>query len=378
MTMNKKQNNLLTLTKEYDGEELQFRFNKETETSEVRIDEIAKFCGWTTIAKSGNECIRWNRVKEKLNLLGIANIGNGDFIPENIMYPLIGMADFKKNPKARDFMMWVGQVLTELRKYGVVQIRETEDIDRNYLKYNYKALKETILKAPIENLNEEYLKCLKWYKETKYRVPYGNNSNRRSDATHTINDSKIMMMRKVIATLESRSLKLLENNKFGSVYEIDNAIKQIKDDISKQQNLSNRGKLGQATNKINKLKEQVEFHNPKIEDFIMIPVHGFTVNFMYKDNKRTDAYNRWINKFPNYILKNNFGNIDLNKPTKLWLKFDCLQKFDVDGMIKSIQDQIVRALGFTDDNNIELGSIERNKIVNSYNEGKIYILMKNV
>ena len=131
MTMNKKQNNLLTLTKEYDGEELQFRFNKETETSEVRIDEIAKFCGWTTIAKSGNECIRWNRVKEKLNLLGIANIGNGDFIPENIMYPLIGMADFKKNPKARDFMIWVGQVLTELRKYGVVQIRETEDIDRN-------------------------------------------------------------------------------------------------------------------------------------------------------------------------------------------------------------------------------------------------------
>ena len=99
---------------------------------------------------------------------------------------------------------------------------------------------------------------------------------------------------------------------------------------------------------------------------------------MYKDNKRTDSYNRWINNFPNYILKNNFKDIDLNKPTKLWLKFDCLQKFDVDGMIKSIQDQIVRALDFKNDNNIELGSVERNKIVNSYSEGKIYVLIKNI
>ena len=30
------------------------------------------------------------------------------------------------------------------------------------------------------------------------------------------------------------------------------------------------------------------------------------------------------------------------------------------------------------DNNIELGSVERNKIVNSYSEGKIYVLIKNI
>ena len=42
----------------------------------------------------------------------------GDFIPENIMYTLVGMADFKKNPKAKDFMLWVGKVIAEIRQTG--------------------------------------------------------------------------------------------------------------------------------------------------------------------------------------------------------------------------------------------------------------------
>ena len=81
-----------------------FRFNKETEISEVRIDEIAKFCGWTTIAKSGNECIRWNRVKEKLNLLGIANIGNGDFIKCNVARTPVTLV-----------MGWIANILNKLK-----------------------------------------------------------------------------------------------------------------------------------------------------------------------------------------------------------------------------------------------------------------------
>ena len=375
--MNQQENNLI---KQFEGKDIKIILNEDGEPL-FELYGVGMALGYANkrISK-GKEYIspyksRIDKVVENAEITGLCQ-GVTTYLTEEMIYDFMFEA---KTEKCKDFRKWLSHdVLPSIRKYGIYQDRETKDCDKNYLKYNYKALKDTFLKAPIENLNEEYIQCLKWYKETKYRVPYGNNSNRRSDATHTINDSKIMMMRKVIATLESRSLKLLESNKFGSVYEIDNAIKQIKDDVSKQQNLSNRGKLGQATNKINKLKEQVEFHNPKIGDFVEIPIHGFTVNCMYKDNKRTDSYNRWINNFPNYILKNNFKDIDLNKPTKLWLKFDCLQKFDVDGMIKSIQDQIVRALDFKNDNNIELGSVERNKIVNSYSEGKIYVLIKNI
>lgn len=108
----------LNVIKFYQGQEVAFRINQETKESEVRIDEVAKFCGWTRIANSGNEIIRWVRVNEKLSSLGMPNVGHGDFIPEKIMYPLIGMADLKRNQKARKFMLWVGDVLVDIRKHG--------------------------------------------------------------------------------------------------------------------------------------------------------------------------------------------------------------------------------------------------------------------
>ena len=285
--MNQQENNLI---KQFEGKDIKIILNEDGEPL-FELYGVGMALGYVNkrISK-GKEYIspyksRIDKVVKNAEITGLCQ-GVTTYLTEEMIYDFMFEA---KTEKCKDFRKWLSHdVLPSIRKYGIYQDRETEDCDKNYLKYNYKALKDTFLKAPIENLNEEYIQCLKWYKETKYRVPYGNNSNRRSDATHTINDSKIMMMRKVIATLESRSLKLLENNKFGSVYEIDNAIKQIKDDVSKQQNLSNRGKLGQATNKINKLKEQVEFHNPKIGDFVEIPIHGFTVNCMYKDNKRKD------------------------------------------------------------------------------------------
>ena len=116
------ENNLIKT--KYNNEEVVFKV--ENGVSYVRINEVAKFCGWTEIAKSGNTCIKWTRVREKLKVLGIDNVVDGDFIPENIMYPLIGMADMTKNTKARDFMMWVGQVLTEIRSTGKYDTIEHE------------------------------------------------------------------------------------------------------------------------------------------------------------------------------------------------------------------------------------------------------------
>ena len=116
------ENNLIKTN--YNNEEVVFKV--ENGVSYVRVNEVAKFCGWTEIAKSGNICIKWTRVREKLKVLGIDNVVDGDFIPENIMYPLIGMADMTKNTKARDFMLWVGQVLTEIRSTGKYDTIEHE------------------------------------------------------------------------------------------------------------------------------------------------------------------------------------------------------------------------------------------------------------
>lgn len=129
--------NLRMLTKLYEGEEVVFRNNIATGISEVCIDNVAKFCGWTRIAKSGNESVRWERVNGFLQELGVPTCGHGDFIPEIIMYRLIGKA---KNDRANKFMNWVGQVLVEIRTNGgyILDNATEEQVDKLISKWGSK------------------------------------------------------------------------------------------------------------------------------------------------------------------------------------------------------------------------------------------------
>lgn len=131
--MNKEQE---IIKKEFEGQEVAFR---ETDgVSEVRIDEVAKFCGWEKIEiKNGKEykSLRMATVNGFLKELGFDNkLAKGDFIPEYIMYALIGKA---KNDRATKFMLWVGQILVEIRKHGAYISNNEDCIDQGYIKYTY-------------------------------------------------------------------------------------------------------------------------------------------------------------------------------------------------------------------------------------------------
>ncbi len=102
------------ITKMYEGQEVIFKNDEVTGQPEVRINEVAKFCGWINVSK-GKEYVNWKRVNEHLETLGCAEVHNGDFIPEYIMYPLIGKAS---NERATQFMLWVGKILVEIRTKG--------------------------------------------------------------------------------------------------------------------------------------------------------------------------------------------------------------------------------------------------------------------
>lgn len=116
----------------YEGEEVIFKV--ENGISYVRIDEVATFCGFGEY--KGNKFYpKWSRINSYLSDLNFSTqVAKGDFIPEHIMYALIGKA---KNDKATKFMLWVGQVLTEIRttgKYDCVehQIKLIEDeVEKN-------------------------------------------------------------------------------------------------------------------------------------------------------------------------------------------------------------------------------------------------------
>lgn len=66
----------------------------------LKLDTVARGLGFTKIATSGNEVVRWDRVRKYLESFGVPTSGYGDFIPENVFYRLAMKA---KNEVAEKF-----------------------------------------------------------------------------------------------------------------------------------------------------------------------------------------------------------------------------------------------------------------------------------
>lgn len=82
------------------------------------------------------------------------------------------------------------------------------------------------------------------------------------------------------------------------------------------------------------------------------------------------------NILPTYYLDKQGLELDYNKKTYLWLKYDCLPKFDAgDNFIKAFKDELARAYN-VDDKNIMLMRSDVNEFVNSYSDGKIYYIIR--
>lgn len=96
-------------------------------TAYLKLESVAKGLGFTEIAKSGNVCVKWSRVKKYLEDLGFIDTSVDavlpDFIPENIFYRLAMKA---KNETAERFQAKVAdEIIPSIRKHGAYM---TEDI----------------------------------------------------------------------------------------------------------------------------------------------------------------------------------------------------------------------------------------------------------
>lgn len=91
----------------------------------LRLEDVARGLGFTTIAASGNEVVRWGTVYKYLTELGVATSCNGpdyrskcpEYIPENIFYRLAMKA---KNETAEKFQALVAdEIIPSVRRNGV-------------------------------------------------------------------------------------------------------------------------------------------------------------------------------------------------------------------------------------------------------------------
>jgi prophage antirepressor-like protein len=93
------------------------------DTAYLNLEDVARGLGFTTVATSGNECVRWARVEEYLNSFGytISEPCQSAYIPENIFYRLAMKA---KNETAEKFQALVAdEILPSIRKTGTYSVQ---------------------------------------------------------------------------------------------------------------------------------------------------------------------------------------------------------------------------------------------------------------
>jgi phage antirepressor YoqD-like protein len=99
-------------------------------TAYLNLEAVARGLGFTQIAASGNEVVRWERVRKYLTELRVPTSGDGslpDFIPENIFYRLAMKA---KNETAERFQALVAdEIIPTIRRTGGYVANEDAFID---------------------------------------------------------------------------------------------------------------------------------------------------------------------------------------------------------------------------------------------------------
>lgn len=104
----------------------------------LKLEAVARGLGFTQTAKSGNEVVRWERVRKYLDEMGVPTCGDDDFVPENIFYRLAMKA---KNEVAEAFQAKVAdEVIPSIRKHGAYMTEDTLDRMINSPEFGIKLL----------------------------------------------------------------------------------------------------------------------------------------------------------------------------------------------------------------------------------------------
>jgi len=273
-----------------------------------------------------------------------------------------------KAKNARSFRKWItSEVLPSLRKRGVyIMENAKEDIIDNEKLFGKRRVKNTFANAEVHDVEKLYDDC----------INYINDQYSTKD--------KIKICQSIFNGLSDLSLKLSQDavKNMGKCYDISLLQNRVIYDKAKYQNKRNGGIKSSKTKTINKL-------NPPIEDYMVFDIHPMSENYMYQAVNsfqtgeaimvRTNTYKNWLDRFPvEQAINKDELDIDWTKPIKMFIKVDCLAKFDSSNFIKATNDMILNRIYLEDDSIAKDTIISTNKIVDEYSKGKIYVYIQNL
>jgi len=364
------------------------------------LSDVCLGLGYTRNNSIGKPYLRKDDIESKcktLDIIGVSLTGTNleitkdidfenTYISEESFYDL-ALESRAKN--ARNFRKWVtSDILPALRKRGVyiMEHAKEEIIDKEKL-FGKRRIKNTFANAEIHEVEKIYEDFLEYISE-QYNAK-----------------DRIGMLQSVFNGLGELNLKLSHDavRNVGKCYDISLLQNRVLRDKAYLQNKRNGGIKSSKTKEIDKrgkiidemdeiIKEQqniISTLNPSLDEYTCLSIHPISENYMYETIKndyigkdiivKTNIYKNWINNFPSYqLISKEELDIDWEIPIVVFLKFDCLERFDVQNFTKSILDQVITRNYGEDDKIVDKVIVERNKIVNYYNEGKIYICIRNV
>ena len=301
--------------------------------------------------------------------------------PMNIipMGDVIRLAVKSNLPGADEFEEWImDEVIPQLLITGVyITESATQEAISYEALYGVRRIKNTFRDA--EDINQEYKRYSEMAKD----------QNRLNKLT---NKQRITDCNKILDVIQER---LIDNKEdFINTLVLIGLREQINKDIRELYNRMNGGIKSGQTKQINKLESEKEELQERIntleqylndnDEYFFIDRSPFTVNCMYKNNVKTPAYHRWIkNLHLEEFLPKEYPGLDTTKPMAIKLLYGHKefgsngQPFDLVNFNKSIIDQVANFYGFND-SLIKKHSEETHKYVNSYEEGYIYVSLRNL
>lgn len=284
----------------------------------------------------------------------------------------------KKGKEARKYFIAMEREVTLLREenkklYDVAtspkELKERE-YEANKIRYSLRNVKQLLLDANYSTLEETINTIINVHinlrKEDRYKY------YKEMSTTEYKQHIREFVYNKLG---EAMQIKCLEDNLYTTV-----AFK-VRDNLSRKLLETHRRATSKYINNINKeLSSYKEKFDIPTEELFFIPVHGFSCNYMYQNNKRTSAYNKWIAEFPKDIIYKELledMGVDFSKEIEVNLAYKCKGEFDIENFNKATIDMLFnRILGVDDKIVTKINSIKWEEC-SSYNEGCICVNIRN-
>lgn len=172
----------------------------------INAEDTARGFGWITVAKSGNEIVRWARVNEYCKEFGFSTqVSTDDYIPESLFY-LLGMK--ANNTTAKKFQMWLAtDVIPSIRQNGgYISENATQEQVKELIEcHSFKSITKSIKTCEIGELQSIINEILEvnTTSKSKYRDDYHKKLNKT--------DYKIKLLTHIKKAVDERPLTANEN-----------------------------------------------------------------------------------------------------------------------------------------------------------------------